>query len=186
MDYNIQEVSARLKSTREYLDITAEAMAEKTNTPLEEYLSAESGRTDFSLSFLNECANALQVEFIELLTGNTPTLQKYSIVRKDKGLSIERREGFSYNHLAYLFKHKKIEPLMVTAPYSESDEKLPIHLNSHDGHEMDFIVSGKLKFIISGKEEILEEGDCVYFDAKNLHGMIAVGGEDCKFLAVLI
>lgn len=186
MNYDIKDVSLRLKSTREYLDITAEQMAEKTNVSAEEYLSLESGEKDFSLSFLNECASALGVELIELLTGTEPRLQKYTVVKNGAGLPIERRAGFTYKHIAYLFKHKKIEPLVVTAPFSEDEQDIPVRLNSHDGQEMNLIISGKLKFIIDGHAEILETGDCVYYDSKNPHGMIAAGGEDCVFLAILI
>ena len=186
MKYNIKEVSSRLKATREYLDISEEFMAERTSTAIDEYKSYENGEKDFSLSFLNEAAEALGVEMIELLTGSEPKLETYSVVRKDNGLPIERRIGFTYQHMAYLFKNKKIEPFIVEAPYSEEEQKKPIHLSVHEGQEMDYIISGQLKFIINDHEEILNEGDCVYYNSKNPHGMIAHGGKDCKFLAVLI
>ena len=38
MDYNIKDVSGRLKSTREYLDISVGEMASKTNVSTEEYI----------------------------------------------------------------------------------------------------------------------------------------------------
>lgn len=186
MNYNIKEVSSRLKATREYLDISKEFMAKRTNTTVEEYTVLENGEQDFSLSFLNACADALEIEMIELLTGKEPKLQTYSVVRKDQGLPIERRIGFTYQHIAYLFKNKKIEPLIVEAPYSEEEQKKPVHLSVHDGQEMDYIISGQMKFVINDHEEILGEGDCVYYNSKNPHGMIAYGGKDCKFLAVLI
>lgn len=186
MDYNIKEVSSRLKSTREYLDINPEFMAQKTDTSVEEYLSYENGEKDFSLSFLNAAAEGLGIEMIELLTGVEPKLNTYTVVKKGHGLPIERRIGFTYQHMAYLFKNKEIEPLIVDAPYSEEEQNKPIHLSVHDGQEMDFIISGKLKFVINDHEEILEAGDCVYYNSKNPHGMIAYGGEDCQFLAILI
>lgn len=186
MNYNIKEVSSRLKATREYLDISPEFMAERTSTTVEEYISLENGEKDFSLSFLNASAEALGIEMIELLTGVEPKLETYSVVRKNQGLPIERRIGFTYQHIAYLFKNKKIEPLIVEAPYSEEEQKKPIYLSVHDGQEMDYIISGQMKFVINDHEEILSEGDCVYYNSKNPHGMIAYGGTDCKFLAVLI
>lgn len=186
MNYNIKEVSSRLKATREYLDISKEFMAKRTNTTVEEYTAYENGEQDFSLSFLNACAEALEIEMIELLTGKEPKLQTYSVVRKDQGLPIERRIGFTYQHIAYLFKNKKIEPFIVEAPYSEEEQKKPVYLSVHDGQEMDYIISGQMKFVINDHEEILSEGDCVYYNSKNPHGMIAYGGKDCKFLAVLI
>jgi transcriptional regulator with XRE-family HTH domain len=94
MDYNIKDVSGRLKNTREYLDISVGEMASKTNVSTEEYVSLENGEKDFSLSFLNQAANALGIELIELLTGVTPKLNTYSIVRKDKGLPIEMPRNY--------------------------------------------------------------------------------------------
>ncbi|MCL2697168.1 MAG: XRE family transcriptional regulator [Oscillospiraceae bacterium] len=186
MNYEIKDVSARLRATREYLDISADDMAAKVKIPIKEYIILESGEKDLSLSFLNDCAGALGVELIELLTGTEPRLQKYSIVKSGKGLPIDRRIGFTYQHMAYLFKHKKIEPLIVTAPYSESEQTQPVHMSAHDGQEMNLILKGKLKFTIGDKTEILEAGDCVYFDSSVPHGMVATGGADCEFLAVLI
>ncbi|MDR1754069.1 MAG: XRE family transcriptional regulator [Eubacterium sp.] len=189
MTYDIKEVSLRLKSAREFLEMSEKQMAEKTKTPIDEYIRLENGEQDFSLSFLNECATALKVDLIELLTGSEPKLQKFAVIKNGQGLPIERRSGFSYQHIAYLFKNKKIEPLVVTAPYIEDEQSRAVHLSAHDGQEMDYIISGKLKFSI-GKDgahtEILEPGDCVYYDSGNPHGMIATGGEDCVFLAILI
>lgn len=186
MNYNIKDVSLRLRNARECLDITVEYMAEKTSMSVEEYTALENGEKDFSLSFLNTCSDVLGVEMIELLTGVSPTLKTYSVVKNGTGLPIERRIGFTYQHIAYLFRDKKIEPLIVEAPYSDEEQSKPIHLSVHDGQEMDYIISGTLKFVIGDHEEILNEGDCIYFDSSKPHGMIATGGKDCKFMAVLI
>ncbi len=184
MKYDIKEVSSRLRATRESLDFTAEDMAKAAKITVDEYLAYENGEKDISLSILDECAEALGIEMVELLTGNSPTLQTYSLVRKGEGLPIERRIGFTYQHMAYLFKKKKIEPIMVNVPY-EPDLTKPIHLSVHEGQEMNFIVKGKIKFVIGNTTEYLNEGDCIYFDSSNPHGMIAIDG-DCELLAILI
>ncbi len=184
MKYDIKEVSSRLKATREILDFTIEDMAKAAKITENEYITYENGEKDISLSVLNECAEALGIEMIELLTGNSPTLQVYSLVRKGEGLPIERRIGFTYQHMAYLFKKKKIEPIMVNIPY-EPDLTKPIHLSVHEGQEMNFVVKGKMKFVINNTTEYLSEGDCIYFDSSNPHGMIAIDG-DCELLAILI
>ena len=184
MKYDIKEVSKRLKATRESLDINTAEMANAARISEEEYIAYENGEKDLSLSVLNACAEAMGIEMIELLTGSSPTLQTYSLVRRGEGLPIERRIGFTYQHMAYLFKNKKIEPIMVHAPF-EPDQTKPIHLSVHEGQEMDFIIKGKLKFVIGDNTEILEEGDCVYYNSGKPHGMIAIDG-DCDFLAILI
>ncbi len=184
MKYDIKEVSSRLRATRESLDITTKDMAAAARITEQEYIAYENGEKDLSLSVLNACAEAMGIEMIELLTGSSPTLATYSLVRKGEGLPIERRIGFTYQHMAYLFKNKKIEPIMVHAPF-EPDQSKPIAMSVHEGQEMNFIVKGKMKFVINNNTEILNEGDCVYFDSSNPHGMIAIEG-DCDFLAILI
>ena len=159
MKYDIKEVSSRLRATRESLEISTKEMAAAAKITEEEYIAYENGEKDLSLSVLDKCAEAMGIEMIELLTGSSPTLATYSVVRKGEGLPIERRIGFTYQHMAYLFKNKKIEPIMVHAP-SEPDEKKPIHMSVHEGQEMDFIISGTLKFVINNNTEILHEGLC--------------------------
>ena len=34
--------------------------------------------------------------------------------------------------------------------------------------------------------EILHEGDAIYYDSGHGHGMIATGGKECVFLAVVL
>ena len=64
------------------LELTAEEMAKITDLTVEEYIKAEHGETDFSFTFLYKCAKAFGVDITELLTGETPKLSLYSIVRK--------------------------------------------------------------------------------------------------------
>lgn len=168
------------------MDIPAETLAKATGTTLEVYLDHENGKCDFNFTFLYNCADALGVDIIELLTGEGPKLSGYSIVRKGEGLNINRRIGFTYEHLGYRFKNKMAETFLVTAPYIEDAQDKEIALSTHEGQEFDFIISGSLRVRIDDHYEILNEGDSIYYDSGKGHGMIACGGEDCKFLAVTI
>lgn len=186
MDYSILEVATRLKGLRESAMISEKDFANRIGISEQEYISYESGERDFSLTFLYKCATEFGVDLIELLTGITPKLKSHTIVRKGKGLAVERRERFAYQHLAYLFKGRKMEPLMVKAPYEEDAQDKPIKLSTHEGQELDLVIKGQLKVVIGEQTEILEEGDAIYYDSSTKHGMIATGGEDCEFLAILI
>lgn len=186
MTYNIKEVADRLKGLRIACDLSVEEFCEKTETDVCEYEKIENGEKDFSITFLYKCAEIFGVDLVEILTGVSPKLTEYSIVRKDKGLPIERRERFAYQHLAYLFKDKDIEPLLVKAPYIESEQDKPIKLSVHEGQEWDYVIKGSLKFVIGDHVEIINEGDSLYYNSNQPHGMIAYGGEDCEFLAVLV
>jgi transcriptional regulator with XRE-family HTH domain len=183
---NIKEVATRIRSLREDSDLSLANMAEATGRSVEEYEAQESGEHDLSFTFLYKCATALGVDVIELLTGEAPHLTGYEITRKGQGLAIKRRAGFEYLHQASLFKHKLCEPFIVTAPYHPAEQSQPIHLSYHEGQELDFIISGRLRFAYEDHVEEVGAGDVLYYDSSRGHGMVATGGEPCTFLAVVL
>jgi len=186
MNEMIMEIAQRIRGLREDFGISVSEMAKLVEVSEEEYLSYEEGKRDFSFTFLYKVAVRLGLDISELLTGSSPTLSVYTHVKKGKGLAIERRKGFKYQSLAYLFKNRNAEPFIVEAPYDEAADKGEILQRSHDGQEFDYILSGSLKVKIDDHEFIMEEGDSVYYDATRKHGMVATNGKDCVFLAVVI
>ncbi|MEA4911959.1 MAG: XRE family transcriptional regulator [Oscillospiraceae bacterium] len=185
MEIDIREIAARVRGLRELMEISTAEMAEKLEIDEKDYCARESGERDFSVTFLSKCASVFGVDLIELMTGEQPKLSFYTLVRAGKGLPLERRSGFKYQHLAPVFKDKKMEPFLVVAPYKPEEQTKPIELSTHRGQEMDYILSGQLKVVLGGKTELLEAGDTIYYDSENKHGMIATGGSDCTFLAIL-
>ena len=186
MEPNMKEVADRIKALREDMDLSIEDMADATGRSSEEYARQEEGEQDLSFTFLYKCAEKLGVDVVELLTGENPHLSGYSLTRAGDGLSIRRREGFEYLHKAPHFKNKLVEPFLVTAPYLEEEQDRPIHLSYHAGQELDFIISGRLRFAYEDHIEDLGPGDTLLYDSGRGHGMIAIGGEPCVFLAVVI
>ena len=183
---NIKEVANRIRALREDLDLTMQEMADATGRSVAEYAAQESGEQDLSFTFLYKCAKRLGVDVIELLTGETPHLKGYSLVRAGEGLSIKRRAGFEYLHKAPRLNNKLAEPFVVTAPYIEEEQNKPIHLSYHKGNELDYIISGKLRFAYEDNIEEVGPGDVLMYDSGRGHGMIATGGEPCVFLAIVM
>ena len=183
---DLKNIGTRLFTMRNILDISVEEMAAVTGTTPEFYTACERGENDIPISFLYKCAHHLGVDVTDLLMGETPRLSVYQVVRKNEGVPVERRHGFSYKNMSYLFKGRKVEPFMVTAPYSDAAQNAPVQLSVHAGQEFDMVISGTLRMVVDGKTEMLEEGDCIYLDSSYPHGMIATGGSDCSFLAVVI
>lgn len=186
MEPNIAEVAGRIRALREDSGFSPEEMAHATDRTVEEYLVMESGEQDLSFTFLYRCADKLGVDMIELLTGEGPHLTGYSVVRAGKGLSIKRRANFEYQHLAPTFKHKLAEPFLVTAPFIDSEQDGEVHLSKHDGQEFDYVVSGRMRFHYEDHVEELEAGDALFYDSSRGHGMVAIGGEPCTFLAIVL
>lgn len=186
MDERIIAIAERLRGMREIAGLTVSQMTDATGVSVADYMAMENGTHDFSFTFLYKAAQRLGIDLTELLSGESPRLTGYELIRAGEGLPITRRQGFRYNNLAYMFKNRQAEPFLVTAPYEAGNETCPITMSTHAGQEMDYILSGTLRISINGKEEIMQAGDSVYYDSSKPHGMVATGGESCLFLAIVM
>ncbi len=185
--YNtLSEIATRIKELREIMGISCEEMAKKTNVTLEKYLSYESGKVDIPFSFIHKCALEFGVEMIDLLEGRSAKLTTYTVTRKGQGQETAKEEGIDIANLAPKFKDKLAEPYYVTYEYSQAQQNKPIHLTTHSGQEFDLVLNGKLKVQVGEHVEVLEEGDSIYYNSSIPHGMIAVDGKDCTFVAVVM
>ena len=185
MSSNRQEIASRIRSLREDAELTYEDMARATGRSPEEYAARESGEMDLTFTFVYKCAAKLGVDVVELLTGESPHLKHYSIVRAGEGLPIERREEFHYLHKAPYFKNRIGEPFYVDIPYDEELQTKPIHLSYHAGQEFDYVLKGHLRFAFEDHIEEVGPGDTLYYDSGRGHGMIALGGEPATIIAIV-
>ncbi len=186
MDEKIVAIAERLRGMREIAELSLADMAATTGVPEADYAALEAGTRDFTFTFLYKAAQRLGIDLTELLSGESPRLSGYELIRAGEGLPISRREGFHYNNLAYMFKNRLAEPFLVTAPFEQGNETCPITMSTHAGQEMDYILSGRLRISINGHEETMQTGDSIYYDASKPHGMVAVGKEPCVFLAIVM
>jgi acetyl-CoA synthetase len=183
----LQDVAARIRELREIEGMTLERAAGATGFSPEEYAVYESGTEDLPFSFIHKCAMLFGVELSDLLEGTSSArLTHYTVTRRGRGRITAKETGTEIRELAPLFRDKIAEPYWVTYDYLEEQQTAPIELDTHSGHEFDMIISGSLKVQIGEHIEVLTEGDSIYYDSGTPHGMIAVGGVECVFCAVVI
>ncbi len=186
LDLKIKEMAGRIKELREIEGKTQEDMAVNTDVSLEEYIACEEGKKDLNFAFIYRCATALGVNVTDIIEGFSPKLTSYTVTRNGKGQEIANAHGMTYYNLAYAFQNRIAEPLYVKTVYDPEAERKPIECTTHAGQEIDIVVSGKLMVQIGKHREVLNAGDSIYYDSSTPHGMIAVGGEDCIFYAIVL
>ena len=182
----LNEIAQRIRELREIAAFSVEEMAQKTEVTAEEYRLYEAGALDFPFTFIHKCALAFGVGITDLLEGQSARLQSYTVTRRGQGQETAREPGIEIQNLAPMFRKKIAEPYWVRYTYSEELQHKPIHLTKHSGQEFDFVMSGRLKVQIGGNVEYLGEGDSIYYNSSTPHGMIAVDGRDCLFVAVVL
>ena len=186
MDYKIREVARRIRELREISGFTAEEMAARTDLSTEEYIACEAGQRNLSIAFLYRCTLSFGVDFGDLLEGSSPQLRSYALTRKGEGQRIEEAHHMVGYNLAAGFRNRIALPLYMEIKYREGGEYEDIELVTHEGQECDIVIRGRMKIQIGGHTEILNAGDTIYYDSATPHGMIAVGGEDCAFYAIVL
>ncbi len=182
----LAEVAGRIREMREIDGVSVEEMARKTEVSLDDYLDYESGVKDFPFSFIHKCSIVFGIGITDLLEGQSAHLSSYTVTRKGEGQQIAKENGIELKSLAPLFRSKIAEPLWVKYDYDESLQDKPIHLATHSGQEFDYVISGRLKVQIGDHIEYLSEGDSIYYKSSTPHGMIAVDGRDCYFIAMVL
>lgn len=180
----IKQIAARIKELRDIFGVSTETLAGELGIAANLYEDYENGSVDIPVGILSQIAQRFDVSLGALLTGEEPRLQTYSLTRKGKGISVERRKAYQYQSLAHNFIHKKAEPFLVTV--EPKPHETAISVNSHPGQEFNYILEGSLKVVLGKHEIILNEGDSLFFDSTIDHGMQALQGKKAKFLAMIL
>lgn len=167
----IKSIANRLRGLREVLELSAQEVAESCHLRVEEYMALESGESDISVNVLQTIARRYGISLDVLMFGEEPKMNAYFITRAGAGVSVERRKAYKYEALASGFRDRKADPFIVTVEPAPANA--PMHLNSHEGQEMNYVLEGRLLLSLNGKELVLNVGDSLYFDSSLPHGMKA-------------
>ena len=180
------EIAQRIREMREILGYSAETMAQQTEVSVEEYHQFESGSLDLPFTFMHKCAKAFGLELTELLEGHTAKLSGYTVTRRGNGLVTASEDGITIQDMAPMFRQKLATPYWVTYKYSEELQEEPIHTTTHDGQEFNLVLKGSVRIRVGNNEEVLNEGDSIFYKSSTPHGMIAINGEDAVFLSMIM
>lgn len=177
------EIAQRLKGLREAMDLTPEEMARKLDLESDKVKLYESGTAEIPVSYLFEAARFCGVDLTVLISGSEAHLINYALVRKGKGMSVERRKDYDYKSLAYGFTGRRMEPFMVSVPPKDENS---ISFNEHPGQEFIYVLKGKLEIRLNEKILILEPGDSLYFTSRTPHALRGLEGKNAELVDVII
>ena len=186
MENKMKEIAARIKELRLVTGLSVEEMAARTGTTVAEYEQCEAGNKNLSVALLYHCALSFGVDMGDILEGKSPKLQSYALTRRGEGQRIEEAHHMVGYSLASGFRNRIALPLYMEMNYHEGAESEKIELVTHEGQECDIVITGKMKIQIGDHSEILGPGDSIYYDSGTPHGMVAVGGENCSFYAIVL
>ena len=175
---DLAKIGARLRKLREERGWRLEDLAQRTNLS-KAYLSRlESGERQPSLGALFAVAGAYGVPFSSLFEPESEA-ENLVIVRASEG-KVQRGNGLSYTRLSEGRWAFNLQPLRVVVPAEREGEAI----YQHEGEQWLYVLSGRLRFEVEGKEIVLEEGDAAHFNADHPHRLEALDGCDVEVIVV--
>ena len=178
-----KDIAPRLRGLRDAMDMSVEEMAAQLGLAPADVLAYESGEHEIPVSYLFNVAQAFQVDLTVLMSGKEAHLHTASLVKKGKGMSVERRKDYDYKSLAYRFVGRKMEPFIVTVPPKERKD---LKFNEHPGQEFIYVLAGKLEITLADAVHVMEPGDSLYFTSRTPHALRGLDGRPAEFLDVII
>jgi len=180
MNEQMKQIAARVTELREILGFSQVEVAAYLNLPLDEYKEYEIAKKDMTIGVIYGLASLFKIDPTVILTGDTPRMDAYTVVKKGEGLKVERYKGYSFSSLAFNYKDRDMDPMIVTIKKNDKNANLV----PHGGQEFNYCLKGTMKVTVGAKEVTLNEGDSIYFSSSIPHKQCAVTDE-AVFLTVL-
>jgi transcriptional regulator with XRE-family HTH domain len=182
-------ITSNIKTLRKKRKITLEKLADMTGLTKGYLSKVERSRKAPPYSTLNRIAIALGVDAAFLLGEGLQASKdiRISFTKRDRRKTIKSvgslSEGslfrYDFEALASDKLGKNMEPYIIEPSFDEEA------VFQHEGEEFMFVLEGKHELVYDGNRYIMEEGDCVYFDASVPHSGRSLGDKRAKLLAVM-
>lgn len=165
------EVGSRIRKIRLQQGRTIQEVADASQCSKALLSKIETGKVIPALATLSKISKALNVKVSALMEDgeNEEAALTNSVYDKPEAF-VSTNKGYSIFAFAPHFINKKMQPVMVRSKRGEVRQ----HSVSHDGEEFIFILKGEVRIHVANKTYQLKEGESIYFESANEHGVMPV------------
>ena len=181
------KVGEKIKDLRQKDNISLQELSAKSGYSTAVLSQIENHLVSPSLGVLVHLAQAMEVS-IGAFFGREET-EPFTLIRKGEEHTVSRfaskegvRYGYTYESLGAGKKNRRMEPFVITLePATIKNDKC----YGHEGEEFIYVLEGSVDVTLGEHTDILEEGDCIYYDSVIPHKVQSHGGGTAKILAVV-
>lgn len=167
------EIGSRIRALRHLQKRTIQDLANGSGLSKSMISKIENNKTIPSIAALVKIASTLGVSVSDILEAEEMLSAEFvSSSEVNKNIT-KTDKGYQIYPFASKYHHKKMQPFLITAKKGEVNE----HGVTHEGEEFIYVISGTLSFKVGGTTYQLNEGDGLYFNSLERHGMMPVTDE---------
>jgi transcriptional regulator with XRE-family HTH domain len=170
---NKLNIGDRIKMLRISQKRTLQEVADASELSKSMISKIENNKTIPSVAALVKIARALGSNISSLLEQDGWVNAILTTRQKAQGNLTPTDKGYSIYPYASEYPEKKMQPFLFVA---RKGEVMP-HQVSHEGEEFIYIIRGEMKMQVGETEYLLKEGDSLYFNSLQKHGVMPVSDE---------
>ena len=179
-----EKVGLRIKSYREALGLTPEALAEKCGVDVSVVKAMEAGEVIPALGILTKFSRALGQRlgtFMDDQFKPDPIITRAEDLEASKVQSEGKNTlGYSSHSLALGKPDRHMDPFRIEFAADGVDE-----LSSHEGEELIICIAGEVELIYGNDTHVLKPGDTAYYNSVVKHGLKALGGKPASIYGIV-
>jgi transcriptional regulator with XRE-family HTH domain len=174
------DVGQRLRQLREERGVSMRALARRSNLSANALSMIERGLTSPSVSTLSKLANALQVP-ITAFFRQVPLKEKIVFRKASERTRVSFLRGLIEGLGGESFTGR-VEAFLITLENGGSSGPSQM---LHSGHELVFVLRGKLEYEVENQRFLLEAGDSLLFTSNLSHRWRNSGGSVVNAIIVI-
>jgi quercetin dioxygenase-like cupin family protein len=175
------KIGEHIRKLRRHQHRTLQEIADECEFTKSLLSKIETGSVLPPVATLVKIARALGTTVSSLIEEEHNTKTVYETKEEIETKIVQTEKGYSIFPFASAHKEKKMQPFLFEAKRGETQE----HHLSHNGEEFIYVVEGVMKFQVGSVTYELKEGDSLYFEALDSHGVTPVS-ERVRYLDVFV
>jgi len=166
--FTINWIASKIKALRKQQNLSLQELSNHSKISKGLLSKIENSRTIPSLPVFINLLESLKTSpkdfFEDLYTYNN---HSFEVIRKNDRQKIEKenRTGFIYHDIF----NQNFSDLNVNIVYLTIEPNAQYEPAVTDGYEFKIVLKGFVEYFINGESVILEEGDAIFFDARQPH-----------------
>lgn len=166
----LEQLGPRLRTARQDRGWTLDELASRAGMSVSTLSRLESGKRQASLELLLPLTRQLGIRVDDLLDppDRDPRVHRQAVNRDGLTIAPLTREESEVRAFKITYHPEAIERPLQT----------------HEGHEWLYVLSGQLRLVLGEREHVLERGEAAEFDTTTPHRMRAAGNKPAEIISL--